>query len=59
MREAMLIKQNTRLDPYQWHERSILYRDSKLTIIVDDTYEVTQAMPIQITGKIGFSPDSN
>jgi len=49
-----LVELPTNLDPYQWHDWSILYRDGKLIVIVDDTYEIVHDQPISITGKVGF-----
>jgi hypothetical protein len=54
-----IIELHTSLDPYQWHEWSILYRDGMLTIIVDDTYEIVRALPIEITGKVGYLVEPN
>jgi len=52
---STLVELHTSLDPYQWHDWSILYRDGKLTIIVDESLEVAQALPVNIVdGKAGL-----
>jgi len=55
-----LLELHTKLDPYQWHDWSILYRDGKLTIIVDESLEVAHAVPVKIVdGKAGLLAESS
>ncbi len=57
---SALLELHTELDPYQWHDWSILYRDEKLTIIIDESLEVAQAVPVKILdGKAGLLAESN
>jgi hypothetical protein len=52
---STLVELHTNLNPYEWHDWSILYRDGKLTIIVDESLEVTRTLSVTIPdGKAGL-----